>query len=123
MHRVSIHSIFVAWIADWDKYTKDFFQAAASSDNLELFKSEVMIEMINYIWRIMRPYFIWYSLVPFIFCFYIPMTILAFSPLKNVKEKSSATVIVQIICLILILGFLLYKMLLFVWDVQYVRDA
>ena len=123
MHRVSIHSIFVAWIADWDKYTKDFFQAAASSDNLELFKSEVMIEMINYIWRIMRPYFIWYSLVPFIFCFYIPMTILAFSPLKNVKGKSSATLIVQIICLILILGFLLYKMLLFVWDVQYVRDA
>ena len=44
-----------------------------------------MIEIINYMWSIMRSYFIWYRFVPFLLFMYIPMTVFTFVPIEDTK--------------------------------------
>lgn len=85
MHQVSISMVQVSWIKDWDTVARGFFRAAIDSGDLELFKNRVMIEIINYMWSIMRSYFIWYRFVPFLLFMYIPMTVFTFVPIEDTK--------------------------------------
>lgn len=67
-----------------------------------------MVELIRYMWNIMKPYFVWYRFVPFIFFLYLPITIFTFIP-HDIEER--AWIWVQWGCLILIGIYLLYVLL------------
>jgi len=69
----------VSWIKDWDS-TRDFFEAMINNDDLELFKNRVMVEIIRYMWGVMKPFFIWFRFVPFVVLLYVPMTVFTFIP-------------------------------------------
>jgi len=85
----------VSWIKDWEE-AKKFFQATVETGDLELFKNKVMIEIINYMWSIMRAYFVWYRFVPFLLCLYLPMTVFTFVPIERNSEGTDTNVMYYI---------------------------
>ena len=67
-----------------------------------------MVEIIRYMWRTMKPYFIRHRFLPFIFCLYMPMTVFTFIPYDIQSEEWRA---IQWFCLCLSTCFLLYQLL------------
>ena len=74
-----------------------------------------MIEIIRYMWNIMKHFFIWFRFMPFIVLLYIPMTLFIFIPIH--VTDSSDWDRVQQICLALSVIYGLYQIVYTIIDI------
>ena len=75
------------------------------ADNLDLFKNRSIIELIDYMWRICRIYFIYNRFVPFTLLLYVPVTLFTLLPIST-EDDGIATV--QLICLCMASLYIFY---------------
>ena len=72
--------MYISWVTK-TKESLEFLEALVNHENVKLFNNKNLRLIITYLWRIARPYFIYWVFIPFLCLGYIPVHIVALTDL------------------------------------------